>query len=192
MDIIVGGGRYGVEAARFLERKSRGYVVLDRNPECAAMKELDLVKVSSADEIKGEGKYFLEGGVELILPLLNLEPEYIFPTAPLHVAAEALRLKFNLKPWNDVLDCIIANLPARVVVSAGRGSVVVSYNRDADCLEKCSAPDICPVTKIRKPCPMHDLVQFAYPDAFVLVSKQLEPGLGAIEGKEFAEMIRPG
>ncbi len=72
MDIIVGGGRYGVEAARFLERKSRGYVVLDRNPECAAMKELDLVKVSSADEIKGEGKYFLEGELSLSCPFSTL------------------------------------------------------------------------------------------------------------------------
>lgn len=190
MDVIVGGGKYGVEAARFLERRGRSYIILDRNPECAAMKELDLVKVSNVNEIKGEGRYFLEGGIDVLPSFLKLEPEYIFPTAPIHVAAEALRLKFNLKPWNEVLDCIIANLPARVVVSAGRGSVVVSYNRDADCLEKCSAPEICPVTKIKKPCPMHDLVKFAYPGAFVLISRQLEPGLGAIEGKDFAYLMR--
>ncbi|AIG98193.1 MULTISPECIES: hypothetical protein [Archaeoglobus] len=189
MDVIVGGGKYGVEAARFLEKRSRDYVIIDRNPECLAMRELDLVRVDSIEEVK-EGRYFLKGGIEILPSLLKFKPEYIFPTAPLHVAAEALRLKFDLKPWNEVLDCIIGNLPARVVVSAGRGSVVVSYNRDADCLEKCSAPDICPVTKIKKPCPMHELVKFAYPDAFVLISRQLEPGLGAIEGKEFAELMK--
>ncbi|MBO8180125.1 MAG: hypothetical protein H0Z19_06545 [Archaeoglobus sp.] len=189
MDIIVGGGKYGVEAAKFLEKKARSYVVLDRNPDCLAVRELNLQKVESVEGIK-EGRYFLEGGVEVLPEMLKLEPEYIFPTAHLHVAAEAVRVKFNLKPWNDVVDCIIANLPARVVVSAGRGSVVVSYNRDADCLEKCSAPDVCPVTKLKKPCPMHDLVKFAYPDAIVLISRQLEPGLGAIEGKDFAELMR--
>jgi len=188
MDVIVGGGRFGVEAAKFLEKKGRSYVVVDRNPDCVAVKELKLQKVESVGEVR-DGRYFIEGGVEVLPSLLRLEPDYIFPTAPVHVAAEAVRVKFNLKPWNYVLDCIIANLPARVIVSAGRGSVVVSYNRDADCLEKCSAPDVCPVTKLRKPCPMYELVRFAYPEAFILISKQLEPGLGAIEGKDFAELM---
>jgi len=194
MDIVVGGGRYGIEAAKYLERNSRSFIVLDTNPECAAVRELGLKSIKGIKEIKRGregGEYFLRGGIEILPDLvLKLNPEYVFPTAPIHVAAEALRVKYGMMPWNEVVDCIAAGLPFRVIVSAGRGSIVVSYNRDHDCLEKCSAPDVCPVTKIRKPCPMHDLVKFAWPNAVVLISQQLEPGLGAIAGKDFAELIK--
>ena len=190
MDVIVGGGRYGVEAAEYLQRRSRSFVVLDPNPECLAVRELRLRRVSSLGEVEGEGEYFIPSDISLLADMvLELKPEYVFPTAPIHVAAEAVRIKFDFQPWPEVVDCIAAGLPFRVIVSSGRGGLVVSYNRDHDCLEKCSAPDVCPVTKIRKPCPMHELVRFAWPDAVVMVSQQLEPGLGAVSGRDFAELI---
>lgn len=190
MDIVVGGGKYGVEAAQYLEKNSRGYVVIDKNPECYAANTLNLTE-AEPDELTAEGRFFIRAGIDVLPDLiLKLKPEYVFPTAPIHVAAEALRVKFKMMPWNDVVDCIASNLPFRVIVSAGKGSIVVSYNRDHECIEKCSAPDICPVTKIRKPCPMHDLVKFAWDGIFVLISQQLEPGLGAISGRDFIELIR--
>ncbi len=186
MDIVVGGGKYGVEAARYLEGEGRDFVVLDPDPNCLAVKELKLDEFGS-----GSGREILNAGIEVLPELLErLNPEYVFPTAPIHVAAEAARLKYSLKPWNEVVDCILSGLPARVVLASGRGSVVVSYNRDGDCLPKCSAPEICPVTGMKKPCPMHELVRFAYPQAFILVSRQLKPGLGALKGEELLEFMR--
>lgn len=191
MDIIVGGGKYGVEAARYLERNLKSYVVVDPDTNCAAVHELNLEIAEGVEDIKKGGKYFLGKGIEVLPNLvLKLSPQYVFPTAPVHVVAEALRIEYGMKPWNEVVDCIASGLPFRVIVSAGRGSIVVSYNRDQECLEKCPAPDTCPVTKIRKPCPMHELVKFAWPESFVLISQQLEPGLGAISGRDFSELIR--
>lgn len=190
MDVIVGGGKYGVEAAIYLRKNSRSFVVLDPNPECLAVKELNLQRVAEI-EAGMEGEYFIASDISSLADIvLKLNPEYVFPTAPIHVAAEAVRLKFGFKPWTEVVDCIAAGLPFRVIVSSGRGGLVVSYNRDHDCLEKCSAPDICPVTKIRKPCPMHELIRFAWPEAVVMVSQQLEPGLGAVSGRDFVDLIR--
>lgn len=190
MDVVVGGGKYGVEAAKYLRERSRSFVILDTNPECVAVKELNLQIADKVDDVDMDGgEYFLKGGAEDLFDLvLYLRSEYIFPTAPIHVAAEAVKVKFKMEPWNDVVDCIMSGLPFKVIVSAGMGSVVVSYNRDNNCLDKCLAPDICPVTKIKKPCPMYDLIKFAYPEAFVLVSQQLEPGIGAITGEDFLRL----
>ena len=191
MDIIVGGGKYGVEAAKYLRRNLKSYVVVDPDTNCATVRELNLEIADGVEDIRGEGEYFLGKGIEVLPKLvLKLSPQYVFPTAPVHVLAEALRIEYGMEPWSEIVDCIASGLPFRVIVSAGRGSIVVSYNRDQECLEKCPAPDICPVTKIRKPCPMYELVKFAWPDSFVLVSQQLEPGLGAISGRDFSEVIR--
>ncbi|WP_202320267.1 hypothetical protein [Archaeoglobus neptunius] len=191
MDVVVGGGRYGVEAARYLRERNRDFIVIDVSEDCTAVKELSLKVVPSLDEVDYGGEFFLKGDVSILPDLVrNLRIEYIFPTAPIHVAAEAVRRKYGFEPWYEVVDCIAAGLPTRVVISSGRGSLVVSYNRDHECLEKCPAPDICPVTKIRKPCPMHELVRYAWPDAFVLVSHQLKPGLGGIEGRDFINVLR--
>jgi len=191
VEIIVGGGKYGVEAARYLEKRSRSYVVIDPNENCLASRELNLEAVE-ADRVKDgrNRRVFVRGGVEVLAKLARrLRLEYIFPTAPVHVAAEALRTEFNLRPWNEVVDCILANLPSKVVISAGRGSVVVSYNRDEICLERCNSPEICPVTKLRKLCAMYELIKFAYPEVFLLISHQLEPGLGAIRGEDFLLLL---
>ncbi len=176
MDVIVGGGKYGVEAAKFLMDEGRDFIVLDPDPNCMAVREL-------------KAKYE-QGGIEKLIDLVEkVDPEYIFPTAPIHVAAEAVKLKYNLNVWNEVINCILAGLPQKIVLSAGRGGIVVTYNRDKDCIQNCSAPDVCPVTKIKKPCPMYELVKFAYPEGFVLVSQQLKPGLGAIRGEDFKEFL---
>jgi hypothetical protein len=184
MDIIVGGGRFGVEAAEYLRKHGREFVIVDKDRNCYAVKKLRLKRGL------GEEECFVEGDMNVVVELIEkLNPELVFPTAPLHIAAELARVKFNLHPWLEFVDCILSGLPPRVVISAGRGSVVVSYNRDQDCLPKCPSPDICPVTKIKKPCPMYELVGYANPEGFVLVSHQLEPGLGALKGSELRKFL---
>jgi hypothetical protein len=184
MDIVVGGGKYGVEAAEYLRKNNRAFVIIDRDPECLAAKKLKLKKGLEGKE------NLVVGDLQEVLELVEkLNPEFVFPTAPMHVAAELLKIKFNLNPDYDSVNCILSSLPLKVVVSVGKGSVVVSYNRDKECLPKCSAPDVCPVTKIKKPCPMYELVKFAIPDGLVLISHQLEPGIGALKGDELKELF---
>lgn len=174
MDIIVGGGKFGVRAAEYLSAKGRDFVVLDISKDCEA-----------ARRYKNK---FLQAKVEELPRFAEkIKPDWIFTTAPVHVVAEAIKDRFG--PWNDKLNEIMAGFPMKVVVSAGKGSVVVSYNRDSICIENCSAPDICPVTKLKRPCAMFELIKFASPEARVLISYQLAPGIGAIKGEEFLAVV---
>ncbi|MEM4541017.1 MAG: hypothetical protein QXP46_05930 [Archaeoglobaceae archaeon] len=176
MDIVVGGGKFGIKAVEFLIKQHREFVVLDRNPECEVLKRF------------GAGIELInEGAGKLYEIAQRVKPEWIFPTAPVHVAAEALKDLFE--PWNEVIDCILSGIPQKLVVAVGYGGIVLSYNRDGICLENCNSPDVCPITKLKRPCPMFELIRFAYPKALVLISYQLAPGLGAIKGSEFIEVI---
>ena len=187
MDIIVGGGKYGSAAVEYLRRNKRGFVLVDKDPNCLAVKKY---KLKSAGHVGTEGEYFREGGIAKVLELIEqVKPEYVFPTAPIHIAAELAKSKFKLAPWEEVVDCILANLPASLILSVGRGNLIVSYNRDKDCLEKCEAPEVCPSTRKRKPCTMDKLMNFAYPEGTVLVSYQLAPGMGALKGSELLEFF---
>ena len=187
MDIIVGGGKYGSVAVEYLRRNKRGFVLVDKDPNCLAVKKY---RLESSGHIGTEGEYFREGGIAKVLELIEqVKPEYVFPTAPIHIAAEMAKSKFKLVPWEEVIDCILANLPASLILNVGRGNLIVSYNRDKDCLEKCEAPEVCPSTRKRKPCTMDKLMKFAYPEGIVLVSYQLAPGMGALKGSELLEFF---
>jgi hypothetical protein len=187
MDIIVGGGKYGCAAVEYLRKNRRGFVVVDKDPLCLAVKRYGL---KSVERVGAEGEHFFEGGIAKVLELIEcLEPEYVFPTAPIHIAAELAKSKFKLVPWDEVIDCILANLPSSVLLQAGKGNLIVSYNRDKECLEKCEAPEVCPTTHKKKPCTMDKLMKFAYPEGIILVSYQLAPGIGALRGSELLEFF---
>ena len=187
MNIIVGGGKYGCIAVEYLRKNRRGFVLVDKDPNCLATKRF---KLTPSIPIDTEGEHFLEGDIAQVLELIErLKPEYVFPTAPIHIAAELAKRKFELAPWDEVIDCILANLPPSVVLRSGSGNLIVSYNRDNTCLERCEAPEVCPVTRKRKPCTMDKLVKSAYPEGILLVSYQLAPGMGALKGNELLEFF---
>jgi hypothetical protein len=187
MDIIVGGGKYGCIAVEYLRKNRRGFVLVDKDPNCLATKRF---KLKPSAHIGTEGEYFLEGDIPQVLELIErLKPQYVFPTAPIHIAAELAKTKFKLAPWYEVIDCILANLPLSVVLQAGKGNLIVSYNRDKECLERCEAPEVCPSTGKRKPCTMDKLMRFAYPEGILIVSHQLAPGMGALKGSDLLEFF---
>jgi hypothetical protein len=187
MNVIVGGGKYGSIAVEYLRKNNCGFVLIDKDPNCLATKQFNLKAfVSTGDE----GEYFLQGDIPQVLELIErLKPEYVFPTAPIHIAAELAKSKFKLERWHEVIDCILGNLPSSVILQAGSGNLIVSYNRDSVCLERCEAPEVCPSTGKRKPCTMDKLVKFAYPDGIVLVSYHLAPGMGALKGNELLDFL---
>jgi hypothetical protein len=187
MDIIVGGGKYGCIAVEYLRKNRRGFVLVDKDPNCLATKRF---RLKPSAQIGTAGEYFIHGGIATVLELIErLKPEYVFPTAPIHIAAELAKSKFELARWDEVIAHILANLPPSVVLQAGSGNLIVSYNRDKDCLKKCEAPEVCPATHKRKPCTMDKLMKFAYPEGIILVSYQLAPGMGALKGSELLEFF---
>ena len=187
MDIIVGGGKYGCIAVEYLRKNRRGFVLVDKDPNCLANKRF---RLTPSPPISTEGEHFLEGEIAQVLELIErLKPEYVFPTAPIHIAAELAKRKFKLMPWDEVIDFILANLPPSVVLQSGSGNLIISYNRDNACLDRCEAPEVCPVTSKRKPCTMDKLMKFAYPEGTLLVSYHLAPGMGALKGCELLDFF---
>jgi hypothetical protein len=45
-------------------------------------------------------------------------------------------------------------------------------------------PEVCPSSQIKKPCTMTKLMRFASPEAYILVSYSMAPGMGALKGSE--------
>ena len=119
----------------------------------------------------------------------DIKPEYLFPTAPVHIVAEMAKKKFSLAPWTEAINSILPKLPSTVVLHVGKGHLVVSFNRDNECQDKCSMPETCPKSKITKPCTMTRLMRFASPDAFILISHSMAPGMGALKGSELLDFF---
>ena len=187
MDIIVGGGKYGCHAVEFLRKQSRSFLVVDTNPDCLAVQRFGLKNFSG---LGSEGEYFVHGDLQRVLALIDeLNPEYVFPTAPVHIAADMAQVKFKLTPWAEAINCILPGLPQTVILHAGMGKIILSFNRDNHCAEKCSMPETCPTSKIRKPCTMTKLMEFACPESFILISHSMSPGMGALKGNELQEFF---
>ena len=188
MNVIVGGGRYGCEAIEFLQEKKKNFTVVDKDPHCLAVQRFGLKASKLMDS---EGDYFIHGGLPEALRLIEeLKPEYVFPTAPVHLAADLARIKFQLKPWNEGINTILPKLPEVVILQARRGKIVASFNRDHSCIDRCAMPAVCPSSGIKKPCTMIDLMRFASPDAFILISYSMAPGTGALKGSELEEFFK--
>lgn len=133
---------------------------------------------------------FVRGGLSSVLNLIEtLKPEYIFPTAPVHIAADLVDLKYNLIPWPEAIGAILTRLPPVTVLKAEKGKLVASFNRGYQCVDKCSMPKLCPSSGISKPCTMTELFRFACPEAFILVSYSMAPGMGALRGEEVLSFL---
>ena len=188
MDLIVGGGKYGCYAIEYLRQKKKDFLVVDINSNCLAVKRFSL-KTFENHSSKGEG--FVNGGLLKVLDLIDeMKPEYVFPTAPVHIAADLAKIKFNLVPWSEAITAILPKLPLVVVLQAESGKLVVSFNKGRECIEKCSMPEVCPSSGIKKPCTMTQLMRFASPEAFILISYSMAPGMGALKGSELSELFK--
>jgi hypothetical protein len=188
LDIIVGGGKYGCHAVELLKSKNKSFIVVDTDPNCQAAKRFNL---KTPTDFHAEGEHFVVGDLPKAIELIDaLKPEYVFPTAPVHIAADMAKIKFSLAPWVEAINGILPKLPPAVVLLAGKGKLIVSFNRDHECQELCSMPETCPTSKITKPCTMTRLMRYASPDAFILVSHSMAPGMGALKGEELLEFFR--
>ena len=161
--------------------------MVDTDSKCLAVKRFRLKTMA---HVSSNRESFVKGDLSTVLELVESSKlEYIFPTAPVHLAADLAKVKFDLESLPDAINTILPKLPQVVVLQSGKGKIVASFNRDADCVEKCTMPKICPSSRIRKPCTMIELFRFACPDAFILISYSMAPGMGALKGKELLEFL---
>lgn len=186
MELIVGGGKYGCYAVEYLRQQKKKFLVVDTDMNCLAVKRF---KLKTSERLSSEG--FVNGGLPKVLELIDeLKPEYVFPTAPVHIAADLLKIKFELVPWTEAIDAILPKLPEAVVLHVENERLIASFNKGHNCVEKCSMPEVCPSSGIRKPCTMTKLMRFASPEAFILVSYSVTPGMGALKGSELSDLLK--
>jgi hypothetical protein len=187
MDIIIGGGKYGCDAISFLRQKQKNFIVIDTNPSCLAVTKF---KVKHSKNLNDEGEHFFKGDLSTALEFIEqIKPDYVFPTAPVHIAADLARIKFKLKPWTTPINDVLSNLPPIIVLLSGKGKLILSFNRDHDCIDYCAMPSVCPSSGIKKPCTMTELLKFACPEAFILISYSMSPGMGALKGSDLLDFF---
>jgi hypothetical protein len=187
MDLIIGGGKYGCHAIDLLRSQNRDFAVIDIDPHCQAVTRFN---IKATANLPTTGEHFVQGDLPKAIELIDaLKPEYVFPTAPIHIAAEMAKIKFKLTPWVEVINCILPKLPQSIVLKAGQGGLVLSFNRDNHCQEKCSMPETCTTSHVKKPCTMTRLMEYASPEAFILVSHSMAPGMGALKSAELKDFF---
>jgi hypothetical protein len=205
---VMGGGKFGTNALKYMQDRGAKVVVADVNPECLASSEVDFVsdKLDTFGSLKsGESALVVGEAVELLLAALNqhdldlvvtaIQGNAVAKTVELHVTNKDMKFE----PYRDAVSEVLKNLPESLVSFADEesGVIVCSYMpSDLRCRENCVPPrGVCAVTGRPKLATMDRLLVFSVfgltDMSGVLVSKELKGGgLGAIEGKDLAALLK--
>ncbi len=181
MDLVIGGGIFGERAVRHLVCLGRRVVIVDPDPECPA---------AAAVIDSGGSVIVIQGGPDAAFRAFEkYKPEIVFPTAPVHVVAGMACNAWGFHEFRQGIQGILSALPAELVLDTRGASIYLSLNRDSPCLPDCPSPDTCPVTGEDRSVPLHDLLRRLLPDAFILESTQVAPGLGALRGRDITDLL---
>ncbi len=204
---IMGGGKFGTYAVRYLKSKGAKVVVVDINPDCQARSEADVLSADLGvlDSIGERQATFIVGdAVDLIITLLeNKVPDMVVTAIPGNAIAkvvEAYLMKrgVKLEPYLEVIPKVLENIPESLVslVDHVCGIIIVSYMpSNIKCRENCTPPEnVCALTGRPKIGPMIKLLEFSiysHTDfSGILYSSQLTDGLGAINGNELSYLLK--
>lgn len=180
VDLVVGGGRYGTKAARYLFTRGISCIIVDPDPGCLAT---TVVK-------EGDRSLFLCGGLkEAYRVFLEYRPVRVFPTAPVHVAAGMASAAFGLEESAGINEILLTVIPPELVVGTKGGSVYLSRNREAQCLPDCHEPVTCPVTGEPRSIRLSSELRKLLPKAHIIESLQVAPGLGALRGRDLRALL---
>lgn len=171
---IIGAGKFGTKAVERLQKKrpKASFAIVDRDAK--ALARLDHL---SGKKVCREGASYLEAYLDT-----QIEPDWIIPAVPIHLAFEWVRLKLS----NDRRIEIVAVSPEieKMLPNPTRGpqgQLFVSY-ADFLCPDNCTEPiDLCTFTgKPRKGLLYKKIKEITYKDykSIVIQSRQLAPGVG--------------
>lgn len=181
--LIVGGGVYGAACTRFLLGEGWRCTVVDEDPLCLAARAI------LTEGTDGEVS-FVQGGVARALTLFTSDaPDVLVPTVPFHLLAAFVTWSCGHLPWTEGAASAASALPPALLVSSSEGTLTLSYNRDGTCLPACPAPPRCPATGEHRLRPLHALLAGILPDAQILESVQLGPGVGGLRGGDVAAVL---
>jgi hypothetical protein len=182
---IIGGGRFGLQAAKSLRHKNSASVITvveKQSAICRRIKQLDFETVC------------MDGIRFLTTNLAHQDfPDWIVPAIPLHVAYEWIKSKLapiyflESLPIPDPLKFRLPNM-----IEGNMKQVYVS-NAEFICPDKCPEPeDICIHTGKPRPRQMHaylESIQHAGYKSLVVRSRQLLPGVGGYAPRDLFEAL---
>jgi hypothetical protein len=192
--VCLGGGYFGAKAARLGKECKARTMVIDKNPDCAAREIVDIVLTKQGTIEAGQVSLIVGDAMEILFSILEREvPQWIIPAVPGHSLGKLVKSWLTAKGLKVVSDGgllteVLAGLPHRLVLSADEksGILVTSYMAQGmNCKTNCSQPRICPVTKVKKPAPMYELLEYSVTEAVdcykIFISRQFD-GVGGVPG----------
>jgi len=204
---VMGGGKFGKKALRYLKDSGAKVLIVDINPTCKSSLEVDVLgeDLSVLDSLRPEQAAFLVGNaVDILVSLLEtIIPDLVVTAIPGNVLAKVVEVwlakrDIKLEPYTKVVPKVLANIPPSLVSSVDElsGVIVVSYMpSNMMCRENCLPPKgVCASTGKPKLGSVDKLLEFSVFNntdvSGILYSKQLTGGLGAINGKELHSLLK--
>ena len=202
---VMGGGKFGTNALRYLKTQGSKVLVVDINPNCQAQPEAD-IQADSLDiwyNLKNGQPAFLCGDAyKLLLDLYETSiPDFVVTAIQGNTIANTVQNWFAKKgyktqPYIQGVPKVLDNLPKSVVfVRENTAFIAASYMyQDNRCKTNCPAPkNVCAVTGRPKPASMESLLKFAVfgvADLCIMFSSPLlTAGLGAIKGPDLCPLF---
>jgi len=181
---IIGLGRFGLHAVRYLSKKNKDIQFVLVDPV-----EANLMQAAGPNRTLelSDGVVFLEGNLGI-----DEGPDWIIPALPIHLAAEWCLVKQKSERFRRV------PLPAEIKpllpnpMEASNGDIYVSH-ADFRCPGDCAEPrDICTVTRKPRKRNMFEVLTDVKMPAFqslVIRSHQLGPGIGGYRPVMLFELL---
>ena len=204
---IMGGGKFGTNALRFLKDKGAKVLVVDVNPICKASSEADLLgtDLGVLDSLgDGQAAFLVGDAVDFLMALLEIKvPDMVVTAIPGNTIAKVVetwleKRGHKLQPYLEILPKVLENIPESLVtfVDYVCGIIIVSYMpSNRRCRENCMPPkNVCPSTGRPKIGSIYNLLKFSVYNltdvSGVLYSIQLAGGLGAVKGDELNSLLK--
>ncbi len=203
-NIIFGGGKFGSQFIESMEDPILSFII-DNDTNCLLAKKYPKMKIEDAHKtisksnIENQSKheqnkiFFIEGNLTTVYDFFKMKtPNYLVPTAPIHVIFELIKVFINKKFPNINLTQIKPNSSFQkpdemFLFSFDNPEVYLSYaGWDEKCPDNCPSPlEYCPFHKRKKPITVSDFLeqQLEKNYYFGFKSTQIGPGYGGIEGK---------
>ncbi len=204
---VMGGGKFGTSALRYLKAKGAKVLVVDVKADCMAKSEVNVqdAELGVSDSlVDGQAAFLVGDAVDLLAAFLETKvPDLVVTAIPGNAVAKVVeswlaKRGYKLEPYLKVFPKVLENIPKSLisVVDKDSGIIVVSYMPShMRCRENCMPPkDFCAATGRPKIASIDRLLQFSVyslvDKSGILTSRQLTGGLGAIDGKALHSLLK--
>jgi hypothetical protein len=183
---IIGGGKFGLEAAKKLCKANPSdqiTLVEHEKAVCGRIRELGYQAVCM------DGLQYLDRHL-----ISARDPDWIVPAIPLHVAYEWIRAKMSARYVMEPITVppdLVAALPNPINAETGQLYISIA---DFICPESCPEPDqICTYTHKPRAMILHEFlksIQFKGLKSVVIRSHQLLPGVGGYKPRALYDALK--